>query len=95
MPHVFFLLTAPTAEVRRVMLRNECRHYASTEGSRTTQHGLHAQDKFARRERFRHVVVGADLQAEDAVGLLAEGGQHDDRQGAVGRPQAPAASAVS
>ena len=26
-----------------------------------------------------HVVVGAELQADDAVGLLAHRGQHDDR----------------
>ena len=35
--------------------------------------------QFARAERFRHVVVGADLQSEDAVDFFAKGGQHQDR----------------
>ena len=31
-------------------------------------------------KRLRHVVVGAELEADDAVGLLASRGQHDHRQ---------------
>ena len=47
---------------------------------RPAQHRLHPQHQLARRERLGHVVVGAELQAEHPVGLLAERGQHDDRQ---------------
>src|SRR5213593_182235 len=34
----------------------------------------------ARREGLRDVVIGAELQADDAVGLLALGREHDDRR---------------
>ena len=36
--------------------------------------------QLARRERLRHVVVGAELETDDPVGLLAAGRQHDHRQ---------------
>ena len=39
------------------------------------------------RERLHDVVVGAEPQADDAVGLLAAGGQQDDRRGRS-RPRA-------
>ena len=40
--------------------------------------------------RLGHIVVGAELQADDAVGLLAHGRQHDDRRPLAGRfAQAP------
>ena len=35
--------------------------------------------ELARAERLDDVVVGAELEADDAVGLLAAGGEHDDR----------------
>ena len=35
--------------------------------------------QFARIERLRQVIVGAELQADDAVHILAARGQHDDR----------------
>lgn len=37
------------------------------------------QREFARRERFRHVVVGAREQPGEPVSLLALGGEQDDR----------------
>ncbi len=43
------------------------------------QHGLRAQDKLARAEWLRHVVVGASLQAEDPVTLFTPRGHHDHR----------------
>ena len=46
----------------------------------TAQDRLHAQHQFARAEGLGEIVVGADLEPADAVVLLAEGGQHHDRQ---------------
>ena len=53
------------------------------------QHRANACGELARRERLRHVVVGAELEPDDAVGLLAAGGQHDHGQpGALADPAA-------
>jgi hypothetical protein len=52
--------------------------------SRAAQVGLDARHQLARRERLGDVVVGAELQAEDLVELLPAGGQHDDRDVALG-----------
>ena len=49
------------------------------------QHGLDPRRELARRERLRHVVVGAHLEAGDAVGLLVARGQHHDRHAPSGR----------
>ena len=38
-----------------------------------------ARDQLADAERLGHVVVGAGVEAADLVGLLALGGEHDDR----------------
>ncbi len=38
-----------------------------------------ARDELAGRERLDDVVVGAELEADDPVDLLAASGQHDDR----------------
>ena len=43
------------------------------------QNGFDPRDQFAAAERLREVIVGPHLQANDAVDLLALGGQHDDR----------------
>src|SRR5260221_1115256 len=48
------------------------------------QHRTDARRHLARRERLEHVVVGAHLQSDDAVGLLVAAGAHDDRD--VARP---------
>ena len=42
---------------------------------------LDPRGELARRERLRDVVVGAELEADDPVGLLVAGGQHDHRHG--------------
>ena len=47
------------------------------------QDGLQPGEQLARIERLRQIVVGAELEADDAVGLLALGGQHQHRH--VGR----------
>jgi hypothetical protein len=44
-----------------------------------TQHGADPGKQLARAEGLGEVVVGAELEAEDAVDLLALGGEHDDR----------------
>ena len=41
------------------------------------QHGADAGDHLGRAERLDHVVVGAQLEAHDAVELAAAGGEHD------------------
>ena len=43
-----------------------------------------------RRERFGHVVVGAELEAEHLVGLGRARRQHHDRRRDRSRPQVPA-----
>jgi hypothetical protein len=45
---------------------------------RSPKHGPNARDELLRAERLDDVIVGADLQADDAVGLVAASGQHDD-----------------
>ena len=49
-----------------------------------TQHGAHPRKKLAGAEGLGEVVVGAQLEAEDAVDLLALGGKHDDRNHRLG-----------
>ena len=43
-----------------------------------THHALDPCQQFARVERLGHVVVGTDLQPDDAVHDLARTGDHDD-----------------
>ena len=45
-----------------------------------TQHGADASDELARVERLGDVVVGAHLEADDAVDRIAARRQHDHRQ---------------
>ena len=51
---------------------------------------MHAGQQFARVEGLAEVVVGADFEADDAVDVLALGGQHDDGRAVVGGAQAAA-----
>ena len=60
----------------------------------------HAGDELAQRERLGHVVVGADAEPDQQVGLLAARGQHQHRHragraGPGGRPRARRAGAAS
>ena len=48
-------------------------------GSSAAQHSVDAGDELRGRERLDDVVVGAEPQPDDAVGLLALGRQQDDR----------------
>ena len=47
-----------------------------------TQHGSDARHQLARRERLGEVIVGAEIQAEDAIGFHAARRQHHDRDAA-------------
>ena len=56
---------------------------------RAAQDRLHAGDELARVERLRHVVVGADLEADDLVDVLVARREHEDGH-VGGRADAPA-----
>ena len=49
--------------------------------ARAAQQRRHARAQFLRAERLGDVVVGAELEARDAIGFLAARRQHDDRNG--------------
>ena len=49
-----------------------------------TQHGVDSRGELARIERLGEVIVGADFQADDAVHVVAVGGEHDDGDGGDG-----------
>ena len=53
-----------------------------------SQDGADAGEEFAGVEGFGQVVVGAEFEADDAVGFVAHGGEHDD--GDVGHGAQPA-----
>ena len=53
-------------------------------GARAAQDGADAGDELAGAERLDDVVVGAELEAQHAVGLVAAGGEHDHRHALVG-----------
>ncbi|MNR25185.1 hypothetical protein D3C85_1423190 [compost metagenome] len=44
-----------------------------------SQQRLDARQQQARAHRFAHVVVGAQVEAEDLVGIVAARGEHQDR----------------
>ena len=52
------------------------------------QDRAHAAQELGARERLRHVVVGAELEAEHAVGLRVARGEHEDRDVALGPQRA-------
>src|SRR5204862_1274500 len=62
-----------------VAMLNRLRLSLLTFGRRAAQDRLDARDELARVERLRHVVVGADLEADDLVDVLVPRGQHQDR----------------
>jgi hypothetical protein len=46
---------------------------------RAPQHSADPGDQLARVEGFRHVVIGSQLEADDAIGVVHARGEHDDR----------------
>ncbi|SPO62188.1 protein of unknown function [Pseudomonas inefficax] len=51
--------------------------------ARAAQHGVDTGQQFAGRERLGQVIVGAHFQADDTVGFVVAGGQHQHRGIAV------------
>jgi hypothetical protein len=52
---------------------------AGGDAMHAAEHGLDAREELHEAERLGHVVVGAELQADDLVDLLPARGQHDHR----------------
>ena len=52
------------------------------------EHRMDAGKQFARVEGFGDVVVGAELKTDDAVDVLAAGGEHDDGRHVLGGAKA-------
>ena len=44
-----------------------------------SKHGPHPGDQLARVERLAEIIVGADLEPDDAVDVLFERGEQNDR----------------
>jgi hypothetical protein len=57
---------------------------------RAAEEDFHAREELAHREGLAEVVVGADLQPEDAVELFVAGGEKDDRRRLRHAANAPA-----
>src|SRR6478752_5637913 len=53
---------------------------ADAVGARSAEQVAYTHRELPWRERFRQVIVGAQLQPDDAVRLLAACGQHQNRQ---------------
>ena len=51
--------------------------------ARAAQHRAQPGQQLARAEGLGHVVVGAELEADHAVGLVALGGEHEDGDAAL------------
>ena len=64
-------------------------------GLGAAQDGADAGDHLGAAERLDHVVVGAELEADDAVGLGAAGGEDDDRDAGAGADRAADVAAVA
>ena len=60
---------------------------------RAPQHVAHPRRQLARRERLDDVVVGAELEADDAVDLVGAGGEQDHRDVARRRAAGAGSSA--
>ena len=51
-----------------------------------SQQRVDSRHQLPGRERLHHVVIGPESQADDSVGFLCPGGQHDDRGSVVALP---------
>jgi hypothetical protein len=52
---------------------------AERAGTGAPQHRAHPCEQLARVEGLGQIIIGAHLEAHDAIGVLADRGQHDDR----------------
>ena len=59
------------------------------------QHGADAGDHLGAAERLDHVIVGAELEADDPVGLRPARGEHQDRDVAAAAQRAADVAAVA
>src|SRR5205814_9955229 len=50
-----------------------------------TQQRFHTRDQLANAERFGEVVVGADLESDDAIDFRRTRGEHQDRRVSLAR----------
>ena len=51
------------------------------------EHRAQPRQQLARRERLADIIVGAELEPDHAIGLVAARGQHDDRDAVAGIAQ--------
>ena len=79
----------------RARRRRAAASASSSRAPGARQERAHARHQLLGAERLDHVVVGADLQADDAVGLVAARGEHHDRQAARARSRRSSAHTVS
>ena len=68
---------------------------ASAAAAGAAQHRADARDHLGAAERLDDVVVGAELEADDPVGLRAARGQHHDRDVAAAPQRAADVAAVA
>src|SRR4051812_25229612 len=78
----FAQVHAPRRRVN-LQLAEAQRWLVLADGVDAAQHRVDARDELGGGEGLDDVVVGAEAQAHDAIGLLALGGEQDDRAGAV------------
>lgn len=77
------LMDLARAEVEHERPRDE-RRLGHGLGHSAAEDGAHAEHQLARREGLGEVVVGAGVEAVDAVLALAERGEHHDGDGRLG-----------
>jgi hypothetical protein len=53
-------------------------HHIRSITSASSENGFDPQDKFSRTKRFRHVIVGAQFEANHTIDLLTASRQHED-----------------
>ncbi|MNL29713.1 hypothetical protein D3C87_1514060 [compost metagenome] len=58
-------------------------HQVRRQHPRAAQYGVDTREQFTGGERFDQVIVGAHFQADDAVGFIVAGGEHQYRSGLV------------
>src|SRR5437773_448769 len=74
--------TASDASARRTRNPNAPRAGAARGLRAPAQDRLHPQDQLPHRERLHDVVLGAELEPEDAIDLFAPRGEHEHRNAA-------------
>jgi hypothetical protein len=60
---------------------------AAADGVARRRRSTHAREQFARVERLAEIVVGAELEADDAIDVVRACGEHDHGDVVAGRAQ--------